>query len=312
MLPKRGSYDRKIFRLLYILNKLDTQKQVLTRDLAKEFNVSSRTVQRDLELLNMTGFPLYSPDKGCNCFAEDFSLKKVMLSGEEASMLSLLYEIAKTLGQNFENSFKEILKKVLAKSTEPPFYVKMPKGVKMNGETDVSKNLESAIADYKKVKVYYSTKGKEKSMTICPLKIIFFEGFWYLLAGSEGERGVRKFRLEHIKKVEILNKQFTIYPNLRALLDESVNVWFCGRRDKKVVVEVDGEVAGFFRQKDYFPLQRIKKVNKDGSLVIESKVGQYMEVLPTIKAWMPTIKVLEPAELKEELKDHVKDYAKAL
>ncbi|MBU0896722.1 MAG: HTH domain-containing protein, partial [Candidatus Omnitrophica bacterium] len=57
---KNKSYDKKIFRLLFILNKLETRKKVSTSDLAKEFNVSLRTVQRDIELLSMAGFPLIS------------------------------------------------------------------------------------------------------------------------------------------------------------------------------------------------------------------------------------------------------------
>jgi len=312
MLPKPGSYDRKIFRLLFILNKLDAQSKVPTRGLAEEFNVSSRTVQRDLELLNMTGFPLYTPEKGYSSFARDFSLKKVMLSKEEASLLSFLYDTAKPLGKNFVNSFNDILRKVLPKTTEPHFYVKIPLGTGITGKFTFVKDLEHAIDNFNKIKMYYSTSGKEKCAKVDPLKMIFFDGFWYLLAKRDEGSGIRKYRLDNIKKVEHLKEHFTIYKNLKTMLNESVNVWFCGRRDKKVVLKIDKEVAGFFKERTYFPLQKIKKVQKDGSLIIESKVGQYMEVLPTIKAWMPCIKVLEPAALKEELKAHVKDYAKSL
>ena len=312
MLPKKGSYDKKIFRLVYILNKLDTENKVLTSKLAIEFNVSPRTVQRDLELLNMTGFPLCSSEKGCNSFAEDFSLKKILLSKEEASLLSFLYDTAKPLGKNFIDSFNDILRKVLLKATEPHFYVKIPLGTKLNGEFTFVKDLEAAIDACNKVNIKYETGGKEKCAKVHPLKIIFFDGFWYLLARLDGKTGIRKYRLENIKKVEPLKERFTIYKNLKTMLNESVNVWFCGKRDKKVVLKIDGSVAGFFRERTYFPLQKIAKENKDGSIIVESKVGQYMEVLPTIKAWMPTIKVLEPKELKEKLKEHVYDYAKAL
>jgi len=312
MLPKKGNYDKKIFRLLYVLNKLDTNKKVYTRDLAREFNVTVRTVQRDLELLNMTGFPLISFEKGYNSFADDFSLKKVMLSGEEASMLSFLYEIAKSLGKNFEMSFKDILRKVLTKDTEPPFYVKIPDGVKMNGEFPFVKDLKFAIDECRKVNLCYTTRGQEKCTIANPLKIMYFDGFWYLLAKLADDRGIRKYRLEHITKVDVLKERFPFHPNLRTMLDESVNVWFSGKRDKKVVVTVDRDVAQFFKNRRYFPLQKIKKEKRDGSLVIESRVGQYMEILPTIKAWMPCIKVLEPKELKKDLKALVRSYADAI
>ena len=310
MLPKKGSYDKKIFRLLFILNKLDANPRVLTRDLAREFNVSHRTVQRDLELLNMTGFPLCSPEKGCNSFSEDFSLKKIMLSNEEASLLSFLYDTAKPLGKSFVDSFNRILQKVLPKTTEPHFYVKIPLGTRTNGEFAFAKDLEHAIEGCNKINMEYTTRGKEKRAKVHPLKIIFFDGFWYLLAMRDDKGGIRKYRLGNIRKIELTKERFKIYKNLKTMLNESTNVWFCGKRDKKVVLRIDKEVAGFFKGKTYFPLQKIKETRKDGSLIIETKVGQYMEVLPTIKAWMPCIKVLEPKELKDNLKSLVTSYLK--
>ena len=53
---KNDSYDKKIFRLVYILNKLSNREKITTANLSHEFNVTVRTVQRDLELLSMTGF----------------------------------------------------------------------------------------------------------------------------------------------------------------------------------------------------------------------------------------------------------------
>jgi len=97
-MPKTKSYDKKIFRLWTILNKLDTGGVVYTAKLAKEFNVSIRSVQRDVELLNMVGFPVVSCGKGCYGFVEGFSLKRIMISEEDASLLSFLYEIAKKIG----------------------------------------------------------------------------------------------------------------------------------------------------------------------------------------------------------------------
>lgn len=49
------SYDRKLFRLFFVLNELSTNRIARTRDLAEELNVSARTVQRDVELLQMMG-----------------------------------------------------------------------------------------------------------------------------------------------------------------------------------------------------------------------------------------------------------------
>ena len=112
---KNASYDKKVFRLFSILNQLDSREKVSTSELAREFNVSLRTVQRDIVLLNTTGFPIIPLEKGYHSFIEGFSLKKMMLTREEASLLSFLHDISKSLGEKFEDSFSRILKKVVSK-----------------------------------------------------------------------------------------------------------------------------------------------------------------------------------------------------
>jgi predicted DNA-binding transcriptional regulator YafY len=310
MLSKGKNYNRKIFRLIYILNKLDSGVDVCTKDLARKFNVSMRTIQRDLELLNMTGFPITSSERGYSSFAGNFSLKKIMLPEEEASLLSFMYEIAQLLGKSFEGSFRAILRKVLTKSSETPYYIKFPKGIKIGDDKSHNlKELEHAIEECRKTEICYSGGGAEKTKLIHPLKIVYFDGFWYLLSRQDKEGTIRVYRIDKIKRVKVLGSQFKIYENLRALLDESTSAWLAAKRDKKVIVEVDKEVAGYFKQKEYFPLQKIVNEGKDGSLTIEARVGQFMEVIPTIMSWAPYIKVIEPEDLKEEIKHIITTYA---
>jgi len=313
MPSKTKTYDKKIFRLLYILNKLDRGKRVYTRELAKEFNVSLRTVQRDIELLSMTGFPLISLEKGYYSFIKGFSLKKIMLSKEEASLLSFLSDIARSLGENFESSFKDVLKKVLYSSNESAYYAKIPQGMQIKKDLPFIKELENAVKVCQKISVRYkSLAGKEKTYKICPLKIIFYEGFWYLLLQIDEKDWVLKFRLENIQEIEVLDEYFESPPNLKTMLDQSVNIWFSEKSDKKVVLKIDKDVAMFFKDRTYFPLQKIKKTNKDGSLIIESKISQYMEIIPTVFRWIPHIKVLKPEDLKLEIKKRISDYKKAM
>lgn len=309
---KNKNYDKKIFRLLYILNKLDRGGKISTRNLSKEFNVSLRSVQRDLELLNMAGFPLAPSDKGIHSFAEGFSLKKLMLSKEEASLLSFLYEIAKSLGRNFEESFGGILKKVLTKEVEPIFYAKLPEGIKLDKSYAFIKELERALEQHKKAEVAHLGRKGEKTFKIHPLKIIFYDGFWYLLSRDDEDERIIKLRLDNIKSIKTLNERFEVPANLKAMLDESVNIWFTDQRNKRVVLKVDKEAAKFFKGKKYLPLQKILKENADGSLAVEAKVSHDMEVLPTIFLWIPYVKVVSPKRLSRDIKIIIKGYLNRL
>ncbi|MCX5706002.1 MAG: HTH domain-containing protein [Candidatus Omnitrophica bacterium] len=112
---KNNSYDKKIFRLLFILNRLANQEIVATTSLAEEFNVTVRTVQRDLELLSMTGFPL-SLNNGTYKFEEGFSLRKISVTPEEKFLLMLFYRLFSQTDKPFIDIAKNLLDKVLVSS----------------------------------------------------------------------------------------------------------------------------------------------------------------------------------------------------
>ncbi len=310
MTTKNTSYDKKVFRLFFILNQLDLRRKVSTSELAKEFNVSPRTVQRDIVLLNTTGFPITSLEKGYHSFMEGFSLKKMMLTREEASLLSFLHDISKSLGEKFEDSFSSILKKVVSKELDSAFYLKLPEGSKISKDFPYIKELEEAVKDNIKIILHYKTPEKEGDYRVCPLKIIFFDGFWYLLAQVDGKDWIIKFRLENIRNIELLDEYFIPPRNLSTFLDQSVNIWFTEKRDKQVVLKVDKEAARYFKQQVYFPLQKITKENRDGSLIIESKICHNEEILSIIFRWIPYVQVVKPNDLKAEVKNIVNEYLK--
>jgi predicted DNA-binding transcriptional regulator YafY len=308
MLPKEGSYDKKIFRVWHILNRLDSRKKVSTRQLSEEFNVSRRTIQRDLQLINLTGFPITTSENGLHSFSEGFSLKKMEMSEEEASLLSFLCEIARSLGDNFEESFRGILRKVISKECSSPFYVKIPEGIKLDKKLPFVKEMKEAIEDSRVIELDYEKPEGKKHLRVHPLKIISFEGFWYLLVRVEETDWIIKLRLEKIHNLKVLDDTFDEPENLKTMLDESVNIWFSDKRDKKVVLKIDKEVSRYFKQREYFPVQKIRKENKDGSLVVESMVSDYMEVIPNIMRWIPHVRVAEPTPLKKEIARRIGKY----
>jgi len=311
---KHQNYDKKIFRLLYILNQLDSRRVVSTPELAKEFNVSLRSVQRDIELLNETGFPLVSCEKGKYAFSEGFSLKKSMISHEEASLLSFIYDMVRSLGGKFDDSFQGILRKVLGQGQDSTFYVKMPVGFKIEKDTPYYHELGDAIESSHKVAVdYVNQQGKQSKFIISPLKLVFYDGFWYVLSLREDTSELIKPRLDNIKGLRQLDERFKVTKNLRAMLDESVNVWFPEERNQRVLLEISPAAAEYFKKKVYFPVQKIVKEHKDGKLELETMVSsQFMEVIPTIKQWIPHIKVLSPQILKAQVKKLVQEYLRSL
>ena len=111
----KHQYEKKILRLMTILSRLASREIVTTSILANEFNVTIRTAQRDLELLSMTGFPLF-PENGSYKFTDGFSLRKISVNPDEKFLLVLFYKLFSKIGQPFNAAAKNLLDKVLLSS----------------------------------------------------------------------------------------------------------------------------------------------------------------------------------------------------
>jgi len=93
------------------------------------------------------------------------------------------------------------------------------------------------------------------------------------------------------------------------LLENSVSIWFdIDEEPYTVTLQVDSEIAKYFKRKPISKTQKIESLHEDGSMVISVKITTDMEIIPLVKYWMPYIKVLEPARIDEYIKEDITDY----
>ena len=239
--------QNKITRLLYELNALDKGPINLAK-MAHELGVSLRTIQRDINTIQEAEFPLWTPSAGNYAFVEGFSLEKMRLSGDEASILVLMSDLADSLGNNFSKSFKQLRNRLLNPTTENPFFIKLSTATEFP-DTEVTKALASCIRGKEKVSLCYKG-GKLSSYLLRPLKLLWVDGFWYLLSLTDDEK-LLKFRLEKITAVVPLGKQFKHDKNIEAILHESTNIWFDTKRPLHALLEISAENAKYFKSKQW-------------------------------------------------------------
>lgn len=311
-LPKKD-YIKTVERLIAILSRLDKGQAISTSELSTDMGVTQRTIQRDLDLLNRAGYPITEEDRGRYKFMDGFSLRKVELSEEQASLLSFMFDISHSLGDKFEQSFRGLFKRLLAKDLDTPFYAKLPDGIKLPCDVAIVKTVEAAIDGYNRVSMRYVPRDEiEKSYTLEPLKIAFYDGFWYLIANDIARKKILKLRMDRIKSVEQLDESFVPPANLMTMLDQSVNIWFEEKRGERILIKVAPEAAQYFKKKSYFPMQKIVKEEKDGSLLIETFPAHPEEISHVIMNWIPCLHVLEPESFKEEIKKTVIRYLESI
>ena len=294
----------KISRLMFILNALDRGKVQLSR-LAADLSVNVRTLQRDIRVLEEAGFPIANPSKGVYCLVEGYSLQKMQLSAKEAALLAILSNIVASLGGSFQETYVTLRNRVLEMAPENPFFIKIPKGQAFLND-EQNKLIERAIKKREKLEIVYE-KSKLSGKNISPLKIAWFDGFWYLLALGKDDL-ILKLRLDKIKRLTPTGLTFRRPEKIEKILEESVSVWFEGTRHIRVELKISAQAAPYFEKKDYFPKQKKLGKTDAGEMLVECLVGKYEEIIPTVLAWMPHIIVCQPAELAACIAEKVAVY----
>jgi len=304
----KHDYDKALTRLVTILTRLYNGDSLCVKELAEEFNVSTRTIQRDFNERLMS-FPIVQ-DKRLWKMQDGFRLEKTN-SIEDNIILDIIEKLVSGIGGSFSLKAKNILSKIKNKDYSP-IYAKLNME-DIGNKLDDIKVLEESIKEKKEITCSYKQDTKPSySLKLKPLKIVNFEGFWYLIAlDSNKKNTLKKYYLKEISQIEVLNDLFTVDIKLEKLLNNSISIWFQENVEPyEVKINVSNTISKYIQRKPIAPTQIIESIYKDGSVDIIVKVTHDMEILPLVKYWLPYMKILEPAFLRNSLEKQLKEYLK--
>ena len=296
-----SKYNR--INLIYEMLKNNTHGMTIT-ELSKELDVSTKTIQRDLyEVLNEFG-----AIKEGRTWKINPKLTKDNLASNEKLILGILDEMAKGAGKVFYSKAHSLLSQVTQQLEHPIF-------ANVNSEFLEEKNMilfeqmEKAI----KQKVEIIFDYEKYQFHVKPLKLAFFDGFWYLLALhlKKDKETFKKYHLKTIRNIQIQENTFEIPEIIEERLRYANSVWFNLDEQFPVKLFLDKNIRKYFERK---PLrgQSITGEDKDGSIQIEIKITNEMEIIPLIFWYIPYIKVLEPQWLADMVKEKVSSYVKEI
>jgi predicted DNA-binding transcriptional regulator YafY len=311
---QKDSGDKKYFRVLNILNRLN-EGPVRVADLSAEFGVTERSIQRDLERINLTGFHLDAPQKGVYAFSGGVSLKNFNLTSEQLSVLVLMREMAGGLGGAIKDAFDKVFERATSGAgQDSPFYSVGPRA--LNPLTRrFYEDIVFAIERCRKLKVRYASVNGEKERVLCPVKILASESFFYMMASRGGREPDKfaKYRVDRIKDLEILPEEFTPpTPELiKKVIGPATSIWGVNEGKKlPVTLKAEGPAADFLQSKEILPRQKLSRPAADGSVTVRAVIHHPMEVVPLVLHWLPDITITEPKELRAEVKKRIDAYLK--
>ena len=289
-------------RLLAIVLELQAKGRLRAADLAAIFEISKRTVYRDIQSLAEIGVPVVSiPGQGYS-LVEGYFLPPVRFSTDEATMLLLGSDfIARNLdadagaaavsaGRKIDALLPETLRREVQYLQEAIRFIPMNAGLNPAEEHKLQLARGSILAN-RKVRFEYTTRsGVTETRTIEPYSLAFVQGSWYLVGFDAMRAGMRRFRLERMEGLILLAESFTRSPERFSAQDQADD-----SRNLTVRVLFDAEVRRWVRESHFFFITSAEETAE--GLLVTLTVRQEQDALAWLLSWGGHFRVLEPQSL---------------
>jgi len=233
----------------------------------------------------------------------DFKIDK-NLSIKDTITLDILEDFSKSLGDNFHTQSSTILNKLKNRKYSPIFTKLNMENI--NNEFDSMITYEEAIISTKTIKIKYTTETKSQEIKINPIKIVNFEGLWYLVATDKNNK-LKSYYIKNATLLKVYESTFTISKEIENILDNAISIWFTDNEPFEVIMEIDNHVSKFFKQKPISSTQKILS-EEDDKITISVMATSDWEIIPIIKSWIPFVKVVSPTRIHNKVKEEVSKF----
>lgn len=285
----------RVFEILYIL--LNREK-ISSKELAEKFEVSVRTIYRDIEVISGAGIPICMTQgrNGGISLLENFTLdKQVLTESEKNDMLMAIQSL---------NSFnKESVKSIFSKLSSlfgenQRDYIKIDySGWENTIEKQFELSKEAILLNKRLSFNYISTKGEKTYREVEPYILWFKSKAWYLKCFCLEKNEIRLFRLSRITNIRILNENINL-----AKLDESILIEEKKQvQYEKVKIKLKIDSSQEYRVKDDFLEQDISYDN-DKNLIVTLNFPENEWLYGYILSYGSFATVIEPEYIVENIK----------
>ena len=283
--------------------------------IAYDCEVSTRTTRRDLVALESAGVPIYQ-DKGKWLVETGHYLPPIHISLPEAMTIFLAARLmlgyAQRYDRNMETTFQKLnsivpspLKEQIRKTME--WMQKLPKD---EDYLRILGTLSEAWAKQHTVKVQYHTLGDKKptERSVDPYFIepAAADRSSYVIAYCHRTKEIRTFKIERINSIEMTSDSYVIPPDFdaNAYLASAWGIEVGGEATT-IKLRFAPDIARIMEETKYHTSQKVKH-QADGSVIITIRVAISMELCSWILRWGEKVEVLEPEELRKEIKRTVR------
>ena len=286
------------YRLVQILKKLNQGDKLDPKALAAEFGVNLRAIQRDLN----QRFAFLNLQK----VGGRYQMPPALLGKLNFQDVERFASLAGVRGL-FPSLSDDFLRELVNTHVQSALLVKGPQYEELNGSQHILfGQLEDAIRTRSHIAyTYEKADGLKSYLQVEPYKLVNHDGIWYLAAKDGGR--LKAFTLVKIDRLQVANTTFTPDPGVHATLSGEDGIWL-NEKKLEVVLKITGSAASYFRRRKLVANQVVEKELEDGGMIVSAKVAHVNQILPTVRQWIPCIRIISPEGLQAEMEAEIRSY----
>jgi predicted DNA-binding transcriptional regulator YafY len=303
---------KRLDRLTAILTQLQTGRKVIAENLAERFNVSSRTIYRDIQSLKEAGIPVIGEAGSGYTMVEGYKLPPVMFSPEEVITFTMADKvIEKYTDLAFSAQFKSALDKITAvlRQEHKAALNKLDSTliIRQHGTEHITHaynnvlNLILAALHRKEVlKLSYDALwGENKTeRAVEPVGIYLYYNYWYLLVWCRLRNDYRVFRTDRITEIRQTGILYSdTHPNLKAYLDKLETE----KNLTKVVLKMETTLSNWLAVEKYNK-GLVNETTTDNFSTLTFMVEYPEDIIRWIVSFYDRVEIVEPAELDDAIR----------
>jgi len=209
----------KLQRLIAILTVLLQKDRVSATTLAEKFEVSVRTIYRDIETLECAGIPIvtHTDVNGGVSIIEQYKIDKKLFTDQDIStLLTSLYSVSGSIPEAKFNQTLEKIKGLIPREhgrvielTSKQLYIDMTPWSNHPRVSEAMKQIQQSLEESRLIQFSYTPRhGDTAERTAEPHQLVLKENNWYLRAFCLGRQDFRIFKLRRMENIFVLPQKF--------------------------------------------------------------------------------------------------------
>lgn len=304
----------RIDRLAAILIQLQSKKVVTAQHIADRFDISLRTVYRDVRALEEAGVPIGAEAGKGYFLMEGYSLPPVSFTKEEAGAILMAAKLAekntdKSIQQYFEDALFKI--KAVLKVQEKDYLENLEQNIEViqapNRSTEefpdhFLASIQSALANRNVLSFEYFSNynGKYTTREVEPLGLCYYASHWHLIGYCRMRKDLRDFRTDRITKLKLLDENYD--PDHHISYQSYLDNFMQGRDLQQVLVKFSPAVARYIGEQKYtYGLIEEKKM--DDGVEMKFMTSTYRGFAHWLLMFGSEVTILYPEELILQIRE---------